>query len=270
MERSTRSYWDRIAQRWRIAAPLAPAKEDVDWFQQQVAGHDAVRALLLGVTRSLATMRWPAGASLVAADWSLGMLKQVWLTPGAPERSAAICADWRELPFAAASFGLVIGDGCYSALAGLDDMALLNREMRRVLPAGGRVLMRCFCRPATDLSAAGLFEQLLDGRIRNLDLFRWLLAMAVHGPSRHGVDLQDVWRAWARYVPDTRAMQARMGWTEDGVVNMERWATSVMKYSFPTVEDLRRLAAPHFEVIACDIPAYEWGELFPRMILQAR
>ena len=70
------SYWDRIALRWRIAEPLAPGREDIAWFEHQAARYEAEakRALLLGVTARIATMRWPAGTSLVAADWSSNML----------------------------------------------------------------------------------------------------------------------------------------------------------------------------------------------------
>jgi SAM-dependent methyltransferase len=265
MDRSARANWERLALRWRIVEPLAPGAEDQDWFERNAAAHAAGRALLLGVTGRLAAMRWPRSTTLLAVDWSRGMLR---LLP--PGRALGVCADWRELPVSDASFDLAIGDGCYSALAGLDDMTLFNTELRRVLRAGGGVLMRCFCRPAAPIDIDALFQDLRRGRYRNLDLFRWLLAMAVHGSSRHGVVLGDAWEAWARHVPDAHALQARMGWTEDGLANIERWAGSNFRYSFATLEELRDLAAPGFAVTGCDTPAYEWGALFPRLALRAR
>ena len=264
MDRSSRANWERLARRWRIVEPLAPGAEDQAWFERHVAAGAAGRALLLGVTARLATMRWPEPTTLVAADWSQGMLK---LLP--PGRATAFCADWRELPVANASFDVAIGDGCYSALSGLEDMAALNAELRRVLLTGGSVLMRCFCRPAGPIGIDALFQDLFRGQYRNLDLFRWLLAMAVHGTSRHGVVLGDAWDAWSRHVPDGRAIQARMGWTEDGLANLERWKGAEFRYSFPALEELRGLAAPRFAVTACDTPAYEWGALFPRLALRA-
>lgn len=264
MDRTARANWERLARRWRITEPLAPGADDQTWFERHAAARAAGRALLLGVTARIATMRWPEGTTLAAADWSQGMLK---LLPAS--RAAAFCADWRELPVAHASFDLAIGDGCYSALAGLEDMVLLNAELRRVLRNGGGVLMRCFCRPAGPIGLDALFQDLLRGRYRNLDLFRWLLAMAVHGASRHGVVLGDAWDAWARRVPDGRAIRARMGWSEDGLANIEGWKGSAFRYSFPALAELRELAAPHFAVAACDTPAYEWGALFPRLSLRA-
>jgi SAM-dependent methyltransferase len=265
MDRSARANWERLAQRWRIVEPLAPGAEDQAWFERQATGRTGARVLLLGVTGRIAAMRWPASTTLVAADWSPGMMRH--LPPGL---ALPLCADWRELPVRESSFDLAIGDGCYSALAGLDDMAVFNAELARILRAGGTVLMRCFCRPARPIDLGALFQDLRQGRFRNLDLFRWLLAMAVHGASKRGVVLGDAWEAWARHVPDARALRARMGWTEDGLENLERWAGSAFRYSFPTLEELRGLAAPAFDVVACDTPGYEWGELFPRLVLRAR
>jgi SAM-dependent methyltransferase len=265
----------RAALRWRFAEPIAPAGEDLGWFERELArlsaspGVTSVRALLLGVTPGIATMRWPGATSLVAVDWSEAMFQHVWPREGIPEHASTVCADWRELPIASGRCDVVVGDGCYSALPGLADMALLNAELHRVLRRAGHVCMRCFCRPSSPLDAKQLFDRLLSGRIKNLDLFRWLLAMTVHGQSRTGVALRTVWRVWKRAVPDTRALQAQIGCSEDEVANMERWADSSMSLSFPTLQELRDLAAPQFEVLATDAPSYAWGECFPRLLLRA-
>ena len=271
MERTARSYWDQIALHWRVPEPLAPGRADIDWFERQAARHAAgsPRATLLGVTAGIAAMRWPAGTRLVAADWSTNMLRLVWPGGGAAAAACAICADWRELPFASGTVDLVAGDGCYTAMGTLDGAAALNAEMRRVLRPGGAVLMRCFCRPARGLEVDGLFARLRAGGFRNLDLFRWLLAMALQGGTG-GVPVQVIGEQWARRMPDARALQARMGWTDDALANMERMATSTMTYSFATLEDLVRIGAPAFEVLERDTPDYAWGELFPHIVLRAR
>jgi len=272
MERSARLYWDRLALRWRIAEPLAPSREDIGWFEHWTEryGHNATRAVLLGVTAGIATMSWPNATKLVAVDWSSGMLKNVWPVAGTPERTSVVCADWRELPIASASVNLVIGDGCYTALGNLADAAVFNAELHRVLKPGGTVLMRCFCRPAAGLDIDALFEQLFAGRIANLDLFRWLLAMALQGSSATSVSVRDIWAQWARRVPDMRTHQSRMGWTDDAIANMERMASATMTYNFASLDELLQTAAPGFEVIDHDTPGYAWGELFPRIVLQAR
>lgn len=272
MERSARSYWERIALRWRIAEPLAPSREDIEWFEDRTARYGArpVRAVLLGVTAGIATMRWPESTTLTAADWSPEMLKNVWPAAGTPEATRVVCADWRELPLASASVNLVVGDGCYTALGNMAGAGLLNAEMRRVLEPGGPVLMRCFCRPAAGLRVDALFDELLAGRIRNLDLFRWLLAMAMHGSTPTGVPLRVVWQEWARRVPNARALQPRMGWSHDAFENMERMSSATANYCFSTLAEVLQHAAAEFAVIEHDKPRYAWGELFPRIVLRAR
>jgi len=130
--------------------------------------------------------------------------------------------------------------------------------------------MRCFCRPRSGLGIDALFDELFSGRIRNLDLFRWLLAIAVHGASATGVAVRAVWEQWAARVPDARARQARMGWSDDGLDNMERMATATMHYSFATLDELLGGTAPAFEVLERDTPGYAWAEFFPRIVLRAR
>lgn len=272
MERSARGYWDRLAQRWRIAEPLAPGREDIGWFEDRTARYarKPFRAVLLGVTAGIATMRWPDATQLFAVDWSHGMLKNVWPAAGTPQRTSVACADWRELPLASASVDVAIGDGCYTALGNLADATAFNSEMHRVLKPGGSVLMRCFCRPPAGLEIDALFQQLFAGGIANLDLFRWLLAMALQGSFATGVSVRIIWEQWARRVPDARALQARLGWTDDAIANMERMAGATMTYNFASLEELLQAAAPGFDVIEHDSPGYAWGQLFPRIVLRAR
>jgi hypothetical protein len=94
--------------------------------------------------------------------------------------------------------------------------------------------------------------------------------MAVHGESAAGVSLRAVWEVWARRVPDARALQERMQWSDASVQNMEKMSGATMLYSFPTLEELLQIAAPDFELVERDTPNYAWGDLFPRVVLRAR
>jgi hypothetical protein len=71
-------------------------------------------------------------------------------------------------------------------------------------------------------------------------------------------------------VPNARALQDRMGWTDDDLANMERIAAVDHTYYFPTLDELIELWRPHFALLSADTPAYAWGELFPRVVLGAR
>jgi SAM-dependent methyltransferase len=196
MDRKALGYWNRIAGGWRIGAPLAPSAADLAWFQAHII--EALRrsglrgALVLGVTPGLATLDWPPQAPLVVIDWAAEIFRHRWPCAGLPPGAAPVRADWRQLPISDASVDLVAGDGCYTALAPAADARLLSAEVHRVLRPGGLLCLRAFVRSARVPPARELFERLRAGQYADLDVFRWLLAMAVQADSRDGVALGDV------------------------------------------------------------------------------
>jgi SAM-dependent methyltransferase len=274
-DRSALPYWEARSARWKVAAPLAPGADDLRFYEDCAArgarGDGApLRALLLGVTAPIAAMRWPSPTRLVAVDWAEGMFRHVWPSERAPERAAALRGDWRQLPLAGASMDFAVGDGCYSTFRDLEGAAQLNREVHRVLRSGGEFCLRCFRRPDVPQSVDLLFEWLHAGRFRNLDLFRWMLAMALQGDGAEGVSLHRVWQAWHERVAEPQALQARHGWSADALANLAAWERLESRYFFPTLAQLRELARPHFELQRCDMPGYEWGEHFPRLLMRRR
>jgi SAM-dependent methyltransferase len=271
-DRAALPYWDARAPGWNVAPPLAPGEEDVRFYEECAARlRDPARpldALLLGVTAPIAAMRWPTPTRLVALDWSEEMLRHVWPRDRVPEGARALRGDWREIPLRGACIDFAIGDGCYSTFADLRGPGEMNREINRVLRPGGIFCLRCFRRPDIALDAEALFDDLLAGRIRNLDLFRWLLAMALQGDDDQGVSLNRVWQAWHARVPDPGVHRARRAWSGAAVANLEAWSRLDSRYFFPNLAELRALAAPLFELEACDIPGYEWGAQFPRLVMR--
>jgi SAM-dependent methyltransferase len=274
MDRSALAYWESFAAgRFRsIPTPIVPAEQDIEFLESRIRTIPGgnVEALLFGVTPRIATMRWPAGTSLIAIDWSRTMIRDLWPLDGLPHFARPLCADWRQLPLAAASRTLVVGDGCYTAIGTLADAAIVNEQVHRVLRPDGLYCLRCFCRPAQPLALGDLYEELHAGRISNVFMFRWLLAMAVHGASREGVVLDAVWREWNRRVPDSRGLFARCGWPEDAAWSIERWKGLSVRFSFPDAAEVHELAAPHFDVLEFHVPDYEFGECFPSVVMRAR
>jgi SAM-dependent methyltransferase len=274
-DRGALPYWEARAERWKVAPPLSPDADDVRFYEACAArrlpddGREMV-ALVLGVTAPIAAMRWPQGTHLVALDWAQGMFHHVFPRGAAPAHSSLVRGDWREAPLRSGSFDFVVGDGCYSTFSDLAGPEQVNREVARVLRPGGEFCLRCFRRPDVPVAVEALFAELLAGRIRNLDLFRWMLAMAVHGDSSAGVSLNQVWREWERHVPDARAEQSRLGWSDEALANMQAWSRLESRYVFPSLAELRALAAPYFDLEACDLPEYEWGDQFPRLLMRRR
>ena len=275
MDRGSLSYWEsgHAGPVRPMGAPIVPAAEDTAFLEDRMlaaAGGRPVDALLLGMTRSIATLRWPAGSSLVAVEWSSAMMRRFWPKDGLPRTASPVRADWRELPLASSSRDFAAGDGCYSVLASLADAALVNREVQRVLRPGGRFYMRCFSRPERGFSVGEIFDALRAGRVANVFLLQWLLAMAVHGDTREGVALDAVWRAWSEGAPRPRELFARCGWPEDSGWTFERWKGVAVRYSFPTASELGEITAPLFDVAERRVPAYPWGECFPSLVMRPR
>ena len=273
LDRSSLGYWEARSRRWKVAAPLAPGAEDVRFYEACAARRvaddgSALRALLLGVTAPIAAMRWPAPSTLIALDWSEGMFRNVWPRDRVPAGAAAVRGDWRAIPLADASIDFAVGDGCYSTFRDLVGPGLVSREVHRVLRRGGEFCLRCFRRPDVGLSVDMLFEWLHAGRFANLDLFRWILAMALHGDSPEGVSVHHVWEVWRERISDPPALAARFAWSDDALANIEAWEKLDVRYFFPSLGELRELARPYFDLELCDIPEYEWGEHFPRLLMR--
>jgi SAM-dependent methyltransferase len=271
VDRLNLPYWNSLAGGWTVSPPLAPAPEDLAWFQGAIdrLGRRPLRALLLGVTPGLARLRWPEGTSLVALDWSARMLGSVLPRTGTPDRTWAVQADWRELPLADQSCDVIVGDGCYTALGDRLSAELMNREMHRVLRPGGLACFRCFASHPRVPPVEDLLGSVSGGDRIPLDLFRWQLAIAVQG-ARWGVSLGEVWAAWHSRVTDGPALAERQGWTAAELNRVERWKNERARYAFPSLDDLRSLAAAHFELVDAEVPSYSLGDCFPRVILRRR
>jgi len=273
-DRASLYHWNNLAQVWRSAPPfgppLAPSAEDLAWFEARIRLSPEAGALLLGVTPALASMNWPRATRLTAVDWSWRMLRNVWAFPEATVRAARTCADWRALPLPDACVDLVVGDGCYAVLPSLRECARLNEEIRRVLRQGGSYLLRCFIRPDTPEHLDAVFEELRDATPEGFDALRWRIALAVHGRSREGVTMHDVWAAWNERMRDHGKQEVCRALSDHDIAKIERWRNNPTRVTFPSPDELRAIAGPWFEVVECDVPEQQTKIQFPRVHMRAR
>lgn len=265
-------HWNEHARQWSlIGPPLRPAAADIrlletavqDWRSRTAVA--APRALLCGVTPEIARMRWPAGTRLIAVDHSRPMIAGVW--PAAEVPGVAVCGDWTALPLPDAVQHLLIGDGCYSLLIGRVRYAAFAAELRRVAVDDALLVMRYFLRPERAETVAVVVDDLWQRRIGNFHVFKWRLAMALHGTLEQGVRLRDIWDAWHAAVPDPAQLAAHLGWPPAVVNTIHNYRDVDTRYSFPTLAEARALTGG-FRVIATHVPAYELGERCPTLILQ--
>jgi len=271
------AYWgDTYAANWCPRPLVQPAAEDVAYFEASVskmqAGTSAGRvdALLLGVTRSIAAMRWPVPTDLVALDWSEPVIRRLWNREGVPRVSAAVRGDWREMPLASASRNVALSDGCYHSVTSHEDGALLTEEVRRVLVPGGIFCTRTFVAPDPPERLDEMFDELHAGHTPSLHVFRWRLAAALQGRSRKGVPRHDVWQAWTRRVGDAAKLKQIYGEADRGFAILEKFRDLRGCLFYYTLAELEALCAPWFEVTDRSLPSYAGGERFPRLRLRAR
>lgn len=265
-------HWNQHARQWSlIGTPLRPVAEDIllleneisDWCARTTVA--APRALLCGVTPEVARMRWPDGTRLVAVDHSQPMISGVWPAGEAP--GVAVCGNWLNLPLADASRHLLIGDGCYSLLVGCAQYAAFAAELRRVATDNALLTMRYFVRPEVAEPVAGVIDDLRRQRIGNFHVFKWRLAMALHGTLEQGVRLGDVWAVWHEAVPDPDKLAAQLSWPVAVVNTINNYRSVDTRYSFPTLAEVRACTGD-FGIEAMHVPTYELGERCPTLIMR--
>jgi SAM-dependent methyltransferase len=265
-------FWRQQWRWWhRLGPPLRPGHEDVTIFQRLVAewGPRAPRALQLGVTPELATMRWPEGTRLLAVDRSDGMIEHVW--PAQPYPGACVVlGDWCNLVLADASVDVIVGDGCFMQQPYPRGYAVLAAELRRVLAPGGVFVMRAFVRPTVPETVDALLAELAAGRITQFHVFKWRLNMALQRDPESGVCLHEIWRSFYEAFSSVAQLAERTGWPLESIETIDAYRESDARYTYPSLAELSEAVAPYFTERQRHLPRYELGERCPILAYSGR
>lgn len=224
--------------------------------------------LLLGVTRELSTLRYPADARLVAVDSSAEMLAALWAPPEGCA-SVAVRARWQTLPLAAQSVDLVLADASFCALPAVDSIRQVLAVVARVMRPGAQLCGRTFVSPAEPERLDDIVRELLEGRAGSVHATKWRIAMALQGKSKDGVALAEVWRVFEQ-AGDLGLLANRNGWSEQEAATLLAYRGVSSRLCFPTFELTRELFGEHFEELDCRLPGYELGERCPSLLLGRR
>ena len=272
-EASATPLWEAHAAQWSlIGSPLRPHPQDLAIAQRAIdrfAGESQWYALLLGVTRELAGLRWPSGAALLAADLSAAMLDNEWRAP-AECPSLAIRCRWQALPVTCGSVAVVLGDGSLSALPNVESVRAVLAQVAAALRRDGVFVLRAYARPEIPESPWQVLDDLLSGKVPSIHVAKWRLAMALHGTLSSGVVLERVWKVFRQAVPDSRKLAAHTGWSVETIDTIDAYRGARSRYLFPTVAELRGLLSPWFDEVACDFPTYDLGDRCPTLTLRLR
>jgi SAM-dependent methyltransferase len=269
--------WNHHAEQWRLlGSPLRPNGDDIRVFERwalcacaRSAGGPHL-AVLLGVTPECACMRWPDGTELTAVDRSPEMVRAVWPAEAVAVPARVVLGDWQSLPLSSASVDIVLGDGCFTTLDSPERYRTVAREVRRILRPGAAFLQRFFVRPEWRESLTGVFSDLRARRIRSFHSAKWRVAMALQERFEDGVRLGDIWETFHEAQLDASALEKELDWAPGTVATIDAYRGLDTRYTFPTLEEVRKELSADFSEIDCSVPSYELGERCPRLRLSPK
>ena len=272
-----RDQWGKVARQWhRVGQPLRPSADDIQALQQFVGLSNAVqpRVLLFGVTPEIAAMKWPDGTRLLAIDRSIDMIDYAWAGPEHSRTSGladaqVACGDWRNLPLEDRSRDIIVGDGCLAVFNYPESFNATLECLHRTLSAGGLFSHRFFLRPEHSENTDSVFDELRAGRIGNFHIFKWRLAMSLHGAIEQGVRLGDIWDCWHAAMPDPAALAERLKWSLDIITTIDAYRDIDTRFTFFTLAEAQQAAAPYFSEIRRHVPTYELGERCQTLLFEA-
>jgi SAM-dependent methyltransferase len=257
-------YWPQIARQWaQLGPPLRPCAQDVAFCAEAIGrwarGRRPPRALILGVTPEFFHLPWQAETDLLAVDHTQAMIDHVWPGP----RAAAICADWTRMPLEASSRDIVLCDGGVHTLAYPDGQRSLIHKLQQVVAPGGLCIFRFYMPPERRETIDSVLENLLSGKIANLNLLKIRLWMALWREPSVGVELRQVWDAVHRVAPDLTQLALHIGWRSEHLFAIDAYRDCSTRYYFFSLSDTRRLFCQDpggFEIETTESPDYELGK----------
>lgn len=271
----TKDHWNDHAKQWSyVGAPLRPCAEDTELIESHINDNfelnNKLNALLLGVTPELALMRWPEKTRLLAIDRNQAMIDGVWPRKNLTIAATAVSGDWLSTPCETSSMDIVVGDGCLTLLSYREHYAALFREIQRVVTPEGCFVIRHFTRPEQAEDIDEVFSDLLAGRIGNFHVFKWRLAMALHGSIDEGVVVGEVWNAWNERNISVEQLVAELGWERESINTINNYKNIDTVYTFPTVREVSEISDQYFEQQVCHFMDYELGDRCPTFFLKAK
>jgi len=264
-----KQFWQSAPKLWKhFGPPLRPCPEDIAIMENQVnqwMGRSAAsecKVLLCGVTPEIVNMNWPPGTRLWAVEKSQNMIEEVW-PAGKSQSKQPIQAEWTHLPFAADSFDIIIGDGCFTSLEYPGLQMRFLESLNSVLRRGGLLMMRFFVQKVEPEQPGDVFDDLLGNRIGSFHAMKWRLAMSLQDSARKGVKVDDIWQAW-----HTAAIST--SWPAEAISTIDTYKGSDHRLIFTNLGEVRDLFAASFEEVECIEPGYELGDRCPILVFSPK
>jgi SAM-dependent methyltransferase len=263
-------HWAQMASHWaHVGPPLRPSPEDTALFQDIVQTwtrtNAAPRVLMLGVTPEIYQLAWPVGTDIIAVDRARSMIENIW--PGS--REAAICSDWLDMEPAEASRDMVFCDGGLCLLAYPSAHQRLANLLHTILAPGGLCILRLFVPPLQRETPGAVIEDLVTGKIANLNILKLRLWAALQDNTSDGVALADVWRIIKEAAGDLEAFAKTIGWPVEQMLTINAYRDMPTCYHLITADEVTEVfgAGGAFRISDTRIPSYEYGDRCPILTL---
>ena len=270
-----KDHWNEHAKQWsHIGTPLRPSREDTQLIENQLFSRSErsteLKAMLLGVTPELALMDWPKNTKLLAIDRNQAMIDGVWPKNKLKINAAAISGNWLSTQQKNNSMDIVLGDGCLTLLSYKEHYSSFFKEIQRIVSDDGSFVIRHFTRPEKAENPEDIFSDLLNGKIGNFHIFKWRLAMALHGSIEEGVVVNKVWETWKDKNISLEQLIETTGWAEESINTINNYKNVNTVYTFPTVSEVTDISAQYFDQTSCHYMDYELGKCCPTFFLKPK
>lgn len=278
MNNSSEKHWQTPTKWWNfVGSPLRPSDEDLELLKREVlsrlklvsSSSEIKQVALLGVTSEIATLPWTDDTNITAIDSSHEMIKMVWPSSKVT-RGKAICADWRQIPLADNSCDLVVGDGGFTLLDYPNGYKMVLQEVFRILKPGGLLAIRFFLSPSKSEDVETVFEELLSKELRNFNVFKLRLAMALQESVERGIPVRTVWERWQQNIINSENFLQSLDLPMELISTINVYKDSPSVYTFPTLKEVRKLFLSDFLEVNCFFPSYELGERCPSILFRSK
>ena len=266
--------WAPSVKGWsRFLSPFRPDRDDVSIVERvarELASDAPLQVVTLGLTPEVIGCNWPEATSLKAFDSSHEALRRLWPVTGAPAGFEARQASWLDLPVERGSADLVTADGSLVCVSYPAQIERVLEEVRRVLRPGGMFVARTFLRPDDPETLDAILADLEAGRIGNPYVLKIRVDAVLHHDGFAGFSMLEKSNLWQELFPDPAAVAARFGWAPETMAIPGDYSIADLRFTYPTLGELRGFLAQGFEELECAFASYELAERCPSLVLRKK
>lgn len=224
---------------------------------------------ILGVTPEVVQLGWPAHVRLHAFDMSAEMIAKVWRPhPNLPSSVREL--RWQDLPLADNAVACAVGDGSLNCLQGLSEYPEVLHQVARALRPNGALIMRMFIRPDTRATLEEVEAAVADGTVETFHALKWHVAMALAEAPEYAVRVTAIRDAIIAIFPDREKLASARGWPREAIDTIDSYEGAETRYNFPTLEAVRNVSSPSFEMVEIVTGNYEIAERCPTLLFKPR